>query len=325
MNSRFCAWLFFVAASGTLTWSCNGDDEKVSLPNLDFRQEMRDFVQEISTYARSKHSSFFIIPQNGQELLTSSGDPDGDPIVSYINAIDAVGREDLFYGYEQDDKATPAEDRDYMIALCDVAKEFGKPVLATDYCSTHLKMDDSYAKNSSRQYISFAANHRELDNIPDYPSNIQNVSTTDILTLAQARNFLYLINPSAFDTKREFLDAVKKTNYDVVLIDLYFNEEALTSDDVASLKTKANGGSRLVIAYMSIGEAEDYRYYWGDLDKSLIYKNNPDWPGNYAVKYWEPSWKNIIYGNDNSYTKKLIDTGFDGAYLDIIEAYEYFE
>ena len=325
MNRKFFTWLFSIATSGILTCSCNGDDEKISVPNFDFRQEMRDFVQEISAYAKSEKSSFFIVPQNGHELLTGNGDADGPPVVTYINAIDAVGREDLFYGYEEDDQPTPAEDRDYMIALCDVAKEFGKPVLTTDYCFTHSKMDDAYAKNASHQYVSFAANHRELDNIPDYPGALQNANSNDIAHVLQAKNFLYLIKPSAFDSKQEFLDAIMQTNYDVVLIDLFFNDEVLTPADVQSLKTKANGGARLVIAYMSIGEAEDYRYYWSGLDKTLVYKSNPDWPGNYAVKYWEPSWKSIIYGNSNSYTKKLIDAGFDGAYLDIIEAYEYFE
>jgi cysteinyl-tRNA synthetase len=43
------------------------------------------------------------------------------------------------------------------------------------------------------------------------------------------------------------------------------------------------------------------------------------------VKYWEKDWQNIIYGNDNSYSKKILNAGFDGVYLDIIEAFEYFE
>ena len=43
------------------------------------------------------------------------------------------------------------------------------------------------------------------------------------------------------------------------------------------------------------------------------------------VKYWDPEWQKIIYGNDASYAKKLIDAGFNGAYLDIIDAFSYFE
>ena len=304
--------------------SCsNGDKEEI--PSLNFRQEMREFVQDISLYAKNQQSNFLIIPQNGQEILTVNSEPDGAVASAYVDAIDAVGREDLFYGYVDDDKETPAEDRDYLISFCDVAKNNGKVVLTTDYCSTHSKMDGSYTANQSRGYISFAADHRELDNIPAYPSVIHNVNTSNISTIGEVKNFLYLINPSAYTTKQAFLDAVKASNYDMVLIDLFFNEESLTMTDITTLKTKANGATRLVLCYLSIGEAEDYRYYWDGLDKNLLYNENPDWPGNFLVKYWEPTWKEVIYGNDQSYVKKIINAGFDGAYLDIIEAYEYFE
>ena len=84
---------------------------------------------------------------------------------------------------------------------------------------------------------------------------------------------------------------------------------------------------RLVIAYMSIGEAEDYRYYW-----EPAWSVNPpswleteNWEGNYKVRYWDSDWQKIIFGNEDSYLKKVLDAGFDGVYLDIIDAFEYFE
>ena len=52
---------------------------------------------------------------------------------------------------------------------------------------------------------------------------------------------------------------------------------------------------------------------------------NPNWAGNFKVKYWNTEWQNIIYGNDNSYLKKILNAGFDGVYLDIIDAFEYYE
>ncbi len=54
-------------------------------------------------------------------------------------------------------------------------------------------------------------------------------------------------------------------------------------------------------------------------------KENPDWEGNYKVWYWEKDWQDIIFGNDNSYLKKILNAGFDGVYLDIIDAFEYYE
>jgi cysteinyl-tRNA synthetase len=80
---------------------------------------------------------------------------------------------------------------------------------------------------------------------------------------------------------------------------------------------------------MSIGEAEDYRYYWKPEWKrnppAWLGKVNPDWPGCYKVHYWDKNWQDIIFGNNSSYLKRILDAGFDGAYLDIIDAFEYFE
>ena len=124
-----------------LLMACNGEDEQVS---DEYKQEMREFVQEISEYTRSIKSNFIIIPQNGQELVTTNGQEDGPAATDYLNAIDGVGREDLFYGYDDDDQATPADDVQYMSAFLDVCEASDVEVLTTDYCSTHSKMDDSY-------------------------------------------------------------------------------------------------------------------------------------------------------------------------------------
>lgn len=304
-------------------------------PGIDYRQEMRTFVQGTSTYARSKSPGFIIIPQNGIELITDTGETTGTPVAAYIDAINGVGQEDLHYGYTGDNIATPAEDTTYLGGYLDIAESNGIQVLAIDYCSTPSYMDASYAASDAKGYMGFAADHRELDNIPPYPAVPHNENTNDITTLAGAQNFLYLINPSEFATKEEMLTAMQNTNYDVIVMDLFFNDGTpLSSADIASLKVKNNGYTRLVICYLSIGEAENYRYYWqsewrrGNPD--WLWKQNPDWPGNYKVWYWEPAWQAIIYGDTqtnghNSYLKQIIDAGFDGVYLDIIDAFWYWE
>ena len=300
---------------------------------VDFRQEMRNFVQNISAYARVTETDFIVIPQNGIELVTNDGLSTGTPVAAYLAAISGAGQEDLYYGYYADNVATPSSVTNYLIPFLNIVETNGGQVLAIDYCSTHALMDDSYSSNAAdaKGYISFAADHRELDNIPDHPSPIFHENNNLITSLNLAQNFLYLINPSQYTTKTDFLNAIKATNYDVVLIDLFFNDgNALTSTDIDSLKTKSDGTTkRLVICYMSIGEAESYRYYW---QSGWHYGNpewldlrNPNWPGNYKVRYWDPAWQAIIYGNDSSYAKKILDAGFDGVYLDIIDAFEYWE
>lgn len=318
-------WLIIIIL--LLVLSCTDDTEEEY--DLDFKQEMRNFVVGISEYAKSINPDFIIIPQNGQELVTINGEESGDPCLTYLSAIDGVGREDLFYGYDNDDIATPTTDRNYMISFLDVCETSNVEVLTTDYCWTHSKMDESYTQNHAKRYISFAAPVRELNVIPDYPANPYNVNNDTIENLAVAKNFLYLLNPENFTSKQEFITAIKATNYDVLIMDCFFDDVLFTPDEVEQLKTKQNGGQRLVISYMSIGEAEDYRYYWQSSWKvgnpSWIKKENPDWEGNYKVLYWEPAWKTIIYGNNESYLKRILDAGFDGVYLDIIDAFEYFE
>lgn len=295
-----------------------------------YRQDMRNFVQAIHACAKKIKPGFIVIPQNGHELLTENGEEKGVLEINYCAAIDGVGREDLFYGYEEDNIPTPESERNYMLAFMDLAEKNGKEVLVTDYCWTKLFVDNSYQQNTARGYISFAADHRELDNIPAYPTHPYNINASDITALGEARNFLYLLNSGSFKTKTAFLNSVKNTNYDLIIIDLFYNgSEELNSNEIVSLKVKSNGGARLVLAYMSIGEAEDYRYYWKpEWEKnppSWLAEENPDWPGNYNVRYWDLAWQAIIYGNDNSYLKKILDAGFDGVYLDIIDAFEYFE
>ena len=122
--------------------------------------------------------------------------------------------------------------------------------------------------------------------------------------------------------------------YDLVVIDYARSEagdlveEPLTRDEVARMKVKPDGGKRLVIAYLSIGESEDNRYYW----KAEWTRKRPawmgaeskEWKGNYLVKYWEPVWQNYIFGSPQSYVDRIVEAGFDGFYIDRADAYYRF-
>ncbi len=298
--------------------------------NMDYKQEMRAFVTGISEYSKSIYPDFYVIPQNGIELVTTSGDEDGQPHSDYLNAIDGNGQEDLYYGYNKDDRATSAGTTSYLKTLLNVSKNSGNIILVTDYCTTPSKMDDSYNQNSINGFVSFSADQRELDNIPSYPNPIYSMNNNQITTLNQIQNFLYLINPENFGTKADFINSISSTNYDLLIMDLFFHDgTAFTSAEINELRIKANGGSRLVISYMSIGEAEDYRFYWQDDWKinipSWMDKENPNWEGNFKVKYWIEDWQKIIYGNEDSYLDKILESNFDGVYLDIVDAFEYYE
>ncbi len=296
---------------------------------INYRQEMRQFVGEISSYAHSLDPDFLVIPQNGQELLVQGDDVNSEADRAYIASIDGIGREDLFYGFEADDLATDPTVTSLWIAYLDLARQNGLAVLVIDYCSTPEKTDTSYQRNHELGFLSLAADRRELDRIPSYPPGLFSENDDTIETLGQAQNFLYLINPARYSSKEDFIRAVTATNYDLLIMDLYLGDEAFTRDEVEQLRHKTNGGSRLVLCYMSIGEAEAYRPYWkAEWDSNppeWLLEENPNWAGNYRVQYWNEEWKALITGSADSYVGKIIHSGFDGVYLDLIDAFSELE
>jgi cysteinyl-tRNA synthetase len=143
---------------------------------------------------------------------------------------------------------------------------------------------------------------------------------------ALPRPDLLAVNDFLYQLQNLDLTAIGNTAYDLVVMDYSAqgdDESAFSTAEIASLK-KSPGGPKIVLAYMSIGEAEDYRFYWQDDwqpgNPVWLDEENIDWPGNYTVRYWDPAWQAIIL----RYTDRLLDAGFDGAYLDIIDAYEYY-
>ncbi|HOV87591.1 MAG TPA: endo alpha-1,4 polygalactosaminidase [Syntrophobacteraceae bacterium] len=111
--------------------------------------------------------------------------------------------------------------------------------------------------------------------------------------------------------------------YDVLVIDYSkdgSDSGAYSRRAVESIRRKG----KIVLAYFSIGEAEDYRFYWNDRwrpgSPPWLGPENPDWKGNYKVRYWESGWWNVAL---RPYLDRILDAGFDGAYLDIVDAYWY--
>ena len=111
---------------------------------------------------------------------------------------------------------------------------------------------------------------------------------------------------------------------DWIVLDASFStDEPWTAADLASIRAGKTG--RKVIAYLSIGEAEDYRAYWQTSWKTsppaFLLGENPEWKGNFRVKYWQADWQKLILAD----VDKIMATGFDGVYLDIVDGFETFE
>ncbi len=280
-------------------------------------KKMQEFVINISKYARSFDADFIIIPQNGPELVYNDLDNANGLNTDYINACSGLGNEEIFYNGS-------LEINDYSLNILRKAKPSLK-IMNSDYLSDDSNISDDINRNITEGFICFprCSTNYYYNQIPD---SVINENTNDITTLNNAQNYLYAIGiGDEFPTKDSMINTLKNTNFDIILIDLFYNDKELTKTDVEQLKTKANGGKRLVISYMNIGSAENYRYYWKDTWKLhhplWLKKSYEGYDDEIWVKFWKQDWQDIIYGNDDSYTKKIIDAGFDGAYLDNVEAY----
>ena len=295
-----------------------------------YRAEMRIFVQEMSRYAKARRQDFIVVPQNGIDLITTSGSSNGALETSYLNALDGIAQESLFYGANGIDQPTPVAERDRLNSFLDRARDSrNTPILITDFAISEPNIDDAYRLIEDAGYVGFVADQEALGTIPTYPPDIPNLNRNDIEVLARAGNFLHLTDPQLYASRQDLVDAVADTDYDLVILDFFFNGEEYTREQIQQLRFKSNGGTRLLLAYMSVGQAESDRFYW----ENFWLTNPPSWlreevvgtPGNYNVRYWLQPWQDIIYGSNDAYLDRIINADFDGVYLDHVDEYEYFE
>ena len=166
--------------------------------------------------------------------------------------------------------------------------------------------------------------------------------------------------------RRAYIEELAASEWDAFYIDAHFNGANLTKEELEILKWKPQGGRRQVIAYLSIGTTELYRWYadpvminpkprsflHGAVESSTFiparkrFKDEgiPNWmlwsaySGQYADEatpiWWHPEWRDIIVRGGSTYKSssydhslfedgrssidRIVDSGFDGVYLDNI-------
>ncbi len=120
--------------------------------------------------------------------------------------------------------------------------------------------------------------------------------------------------------------------FDLLVIDYTKDgseETRLTGAEIERMKRKPDGSRRIVLAYVSIGEAESYRPYWDPSWKKnkphWLLRENPDWEENYSVCFWDPGWQQLMCGSPDAYLDRIQAQGFDGFYLDKCDVFEDLE
>lgn len=153
---------------------------------------------------------------------------------------------------------------------------------------------------------------------------------------------------------------IARSAFDLVVVDYSRNGHdagRFTKEDVQAMQRKPDGSRRLVLAYVSIGEAEDYRFYWNPkwvepaplkivsstqdvgaptattvsppatvriprlVAPGWLGRENERWHGNYHVRFWYDGWQDIMIYDTRSYLARVDEAGFDGVYLDRVDAF----
>ncbi len=136
-------------------------------------------------------------------------------------------------------------------------------------------------------------------------------------------------------------EELQRSPYDLLVVDAttgLATQRPFKRAETESLKRKTDGSPRIVVSYLSVGEAEDYRpeyfsqEYMEEEAPDWLMHENKDWKGNRIIKFCSDGWQKTILGDENgksvynsvdsSPLYRLMDLGFDGIYLDRVDVYE---
>ncbi|PKR55311.1 endo alpha-1,4 polygalactosaminidase [Thalassospira marina] len=331
----------FIPPANSLANSPNVGDNKEdddSKPKRDFAEDMRKMVISLSRWAKRERSDFSIIAMNGLDLTTFI-EPglfvtksDAKPARNFIRALDGFLIEAPRYGRDGYNKETVEGEVKYDEQYLERLSDTGMRFFMLDYTDKieNIRKSRESVKDLNPLYYAAPPPDMQLAALAKVPSTPLNENPFIIDTIHKARNYAMVVDSAPFGNKDAYVDALANTNYDILIIDAFHRGTTpLTYDDIRKLRYKKIGTPRLLLAYIDVGRAQTYRYYWrndwraGSPDFISSASNTGRWGQENHVYYWDPQWQNIIFGNANSYVAGLMQLGFDGIVMDGIEDYRW--
>ncbi|OQV17263.1 hypothetical protein BV898_08661 [Hypsibius exemplaris] len=118
--------------------------------------------------------------------------------------------------------------------------------------------------------------------------------------------------------------AIHSSNLSIFVLDAH--AAAFTPAQVATLR----GQNKTLLAYLSLGEAENFRRYWQPFWANP--DSGPDFlvtpfeadsaqTGKYRTKFWKLQWQRIVL---RFMQEHILPWGYSGLFLDALDAYQYF-
>jgi uncharacterized protein (TIGR01370 family) len=177
-----------------------------------------------------------------------------------------------------------------------------------------------WGRNTIRPSSGVAPSTSAVSFTPSVPTEV----SPSEARLAEVSHWFYMINVKL---EPEIVERIAASEYDMVVLDFIPSEENNADYPMADVIAQLHNAPhpKLVIAYIDTGQAEEYRTYWqpgwGIGNPEWIVGADPDgWEGNFPVAYWYDEWREIWLG-EGGYLQAILDAGFDGVYLDWVEAY----
>ncbi|MGL5089302.1 MAG: endo alpha-1,4 polygalactosaminidase [Cetobacterium sp.] len=278
------------------------------------KEEMRNLIYKIRQDGKDK----VIITQNAVEIYFD----DENLNKKFFDSVDSAAQESLVFGYGGYNKKTIDSEKIPKLKKLIKLKELNKPIFLVNYADGNENKNEIKLFGEKYNFVAEAVESIQANTIF---SSINKRTLGDVTHIKDGKNFLYLLNPEKFKNIKSYFKALSKTSFDILIIEPSINGKFFSKEQIEKLKVRKDGTKRLVIAYFSIGEAENYRGYWleswNQKKPEWIVEENPNWKGNYVIKYWSSEWKEII----KNYQEKLNEINVDGYYLDTIDTYVYFK
>jgi len=125
------------------------------------------------------------------------------------------------------------------------------------------------------------------------------------------------------------LARLERSPYDMLVIDRVHTVRGLEQYDTTSV-VKRLRSTRICLAYFNVGQAENYRSYWGEDWKEptaeapgspafLLTIDPEGWAGDFPVAFWNPQWRAMLLEQIDD----VVARGFDGIYCDWVLGYEF--
>lgn len=322
----------------------NIDVPPLYVPN--YRASMRDNLLMLIDYAKAQNPDFIFVAHQGDELLnrslwelhlegynqarrqnTRAEDPafldfkkdqkeenfpaENTPAHRYLHSIDGIALNSLYCGKNQ---------------ISPLITAAGLPVIAIDRCPDDDSFDRAIIRSimDRRPLYGFINDNLAFNNIKNQP--VINESAKNIMDIPSVRNVLFLLDDSRFATRYDFINALNRTNYDLVVINpLFHNKEPFTKDEIRSMQFKKNGTKRILLAEMNVSEANPARYYWNPRWKignpRWLVETSPSGSGNIITRYWDSAWQQIL----SKHFKDIVGNGYDGVFFTGIDNHKFFE